>query len=278
MTPAAVTDALLHDLVACAHGEGITSLAVACSIDHHDRILLIVEPGVDFIDHTWQLPSGPVLPGETLTDALPKALASIGLDLDEVIGYLGHHNHLHNDDEPTRVFSFAVTVTDPHSICQAALIGHRWAELDDLADAATPPGRCGLPSPPGPPANLLGPDDSPLATALRADARGLRAAEAGTELLIRHASWLNSNDLRDRFLTLHPTITGDCATATIDWAAAIAALDAGELPCASGEARMLRLAASLIHGVPVNLNDALIGLDNHNLGLVSQAIRHLASR
>jgi hypothetical protein len=41
---------------------------------------------------------------------------------------------------------------------------------------------------------------------------------------------------------------------------------------------MLRLAASLIAGTPVNLGDALVGLDSRNLNLVSQAVLHTAGR
>ena len=62
--------------------------------------------------------------------------------------------------------------------------------------------------------------------------------------------------------------------AAIDWAAAIAALDAGELPCSGGEQRILRLAASLADGIPVSLSDAITGLDRSNLSHLLAAIRH----
>ena len=63
--------------------------------------------------------------------------------------------------------------------------------------------------------------------------------------------------------------------ASIDWPAAITALDSGELPCSSScEGKMLRLAASIGEGVPVNLRDALVGLDHHNLHLIQQAVLH----
>ena len=75
MTTPAVTGALLHHLVTGSHAEGITALAVEAAIEHDDRILLITEPGPDF-DDTWQLPGGPVLPGQTLTDALHPARPS----------------------------------------------------------------------------------------------------------------------------------------------------------------------------------------------------------
>ena len=41
---------------------------------------------------------------------------------------------------------------------------------------------------------------------------------------------------------------------------------------------MLRLAASIGEGVPVNLRDALVGLDHHNLHLIQQAVLHTGGR
>jgi hypothetical protein len=45
MTPAPVTTNLLHDLVVGSHAQGVTSLAVASVIDHHGRILLVIQGG-----------------------------------------------------------------------------------------------------------------------------------------------------------------------------------------------------------------------------------------
>jgi 8-oxo-dGTP diphosphatase len=137
VTPPAVTGALLHDLVTHSHAEGITALGVEAAIEHHDRILLIAEPGPDFTDDIWQLPGGPVLPGQTLTDALHPAVAAIGLTTDEITGYLGHHDHP-GAHATTRVFCFTVTVTDPEAICRASMHRHRWADLGDLPDPFHP--------------------------------------------------------------------------------------------------------------------------------------------
>ena len=66
--------------------------------------------------------------------------------------------------------------------------------------------------------------------------------------------------------------------AGIDWPAAITALDTGSLPCSGGEQRMLRLAASLAGGIPVDLRDALTGLDDHNINLVITAVLHASGK
>jgi len=174
MTPAAVTGMLLHHLVAGSHAEAVTALGVEAVIEHDDRVLLIAEPGPDFTDETWQLPGGPVLPGQTLTDALHPAIAAIGLAISEITGYLGHHDHP-GAQVTTRVFRFAVTVTDPGAICRHAGTGHRWTEDLDCPPADV----AGFPGPVTTPAA-----EPPLAAQLRAWARGIYPDEAGAELLI----------------------------------------------------------------------------------------------
>ena len=127
-------------LVAGSHAEGITELAVEAAIGHEDndgQILLIASPGPDFTDETWKPPSGLVLPGQTLTDALHPAVAAIGLTIDEITGYLGHHDHP-GAQVTTRVFCFTVTVTEPEAICRSAMRGHRWADPGDLPDPFHP--------------------------------------------------------------------------------------------------------------------------------------------
>jgi hypothetical protein len=109
--------------------------------------------------------------------------------------------------------------------------------------------------------------DSPLQDALSAGADGLYAPEAGTGLFIAHGCWAERRDFGC-------FIQRGTATAAIDWEAAIDALDAGLLPSFAGEKRMLRLAASLAGDIPVQLGDAVTGIDAHNVGLLVQAVLH----
>jgi hypothetical protein len=116
-----------------------------------------------------------------------------------------------------------------------------------------------------------------LAAALRACAAGLYPSEAAAELLIA-TTWPRRDDFRDRFIRAGTSITdGTTLMAVTDWAAAITALSAGELPC-SAVRRLLRLAASLGDGIPLDLQDALTSLDNASIDLVTTAIRHAAGR
>jgi hypothetical protein len=118
-----------------------------------------------------------------------------------------------------------------------------------------------------------------LNTALRARARGIYPAEAAVELLISHALFLCRNDFRDRFVHDGVSITdGTTALATIDWPAAVTALGTGDLPSSGGEQRILRIAASLAHGIPVDLRDCITGLDHHNIHRVITAVLHASGQ
>lgn len=112
-----------------------------------------------------------------------------------------------------------------------------------------------------------------LTAALRAHAWGLYCLEAAVELLISHGSWLRREDFL-RFVHTAPGLTHRTQIASIDWPKAINALDRGQLPCSGGESRILRLAVSLAEGIPIDLRDALTGLDTHNAELTSHALNH----
>ncbi len=64
--------------------------------------------------------------------------------------------------------------------------------------------------------------------------------------------------------------------AAVDWEAAVAALEAGVLPCSGSEGQMLQLAASIAGGTAVDLGSALSGLDEGNVALVVSAVLRAA--
>lgn len=101
-----------------------------------------------------------------------------------------------------------------------------------------------------------------LADKIRAQAAGTYPTEASA-LLITTA-------LGGRLVDQLPLAWHGDRMAEIDWAAARETT--GYL--SGGERRILDLADSLFTGHPINLADALSGLDDHNARTVLQAVAH----
>lgn len=99
-------------------------------------------------------------------------------------------------------------------------------------------------------------------------------AEAAAELLIGHRCWLVRDDFVTRFVEVVPGLAGDGMMALVDWEAALTAADAGRLFCSASEEQVLRIAASLAAGAPVDLRSVLTGLDPSNVALVAAALRY----
>jgi hypothetical protein len=197
---------------------------VAAVVEHHHAILLLHGgDGYAFNPAAWQLPTGTLLAGhDTPLDVVHRVTTcTAGLDLDQVTSYLGCHDH-RSGDAIIRTFAFTVTVTDPTRMRRNALFGHQWIQLTrfplPLPGATTAASRhfaclaAGMPT-----ATPTRPEPA-LAEALRANARGLYAAEAATELLIG-SPWLHRADFT-RFVHTGTYAAEDAtAIADIDWAA-----------------------------------------------------------
>jgi hypothetical protein len=115
-----------------------------------------------------------------------------------------------------------------------------------------------------------------LPTALRRHAKGMYCAQAAVELLIGHRLWLERDDFVTRFVDSTVGVNGKMAW--VEWERGLNAADTGRLVCSSSEAQVLAIAASIAEGVPVDLRDALSGLDDHNLSLVAEAVAHAGGR
>jgi hypothetical protein len=113
---------------------------------------------------------------------------------------------------------------------------------------------------------------SVLDGALRAHADGDLCAEAAAGLLIA-GRWLERDDFAGRFVTVAASPCSGTQVALVDWVAAAAALGRS-LSCSGGERRLLQVTASLAAGIPVDLRDAVAGLDGRNARLVAEAVLH----
>ena len=103
-------------------------------------------------------------------------------------------------------------------------------------------------------------------------ADGIPADTAAVGLIISHGHFLHRDAFR-RTITTAASISTGRPLAVIGWDAALHALEAGLLPCASSEQAILRIAASLGDpAIPVRLRTVLGNLDTRTITLVATAI------
>lgn len=103
-------------------------------------------------------------------------------------------------------------------------------------------------------------------------ADGILADTAAVQLIISHQDFLHRDAFR-RVIHAGTSISTCQPLAVIGWDAALRALDAGLMPCASSEQAILRIAASLGDPeIPVRLRTVLGNLDTRNISLVTDAI------
>ena len=103
-------------------------------------------------------------------------------------------------------------------------------------------------------------------------ADGILAGTAAAGLIISHGHFLHRDAFR-RIITAGTSISTGQPLATIGWDAALRALDAGQMPCASSEQAILRIAASLGDpAIGVRLRTVPGNLDRRNITLVTDAV------
>jgi hypothetical protein len=113
-----------------------------------------------------------------------------------------------------------------------------------------------------------------VAAGLRVWAKGLLCLEAAVELLIGQRSWLLREDFGQVAIEVGRHVFTGQALVSVDLVAAVESLEAGALPCSSGERQVLLVAASIAEGVPVDLREALSALDASTIILVTRAVFH----
>ncbi|MET7609406.1 NUDIX domain-containing protein [Streptomyces avermitilis] len=122
----------VDELVTRSHSDGVTELAAAALIEHDAKFLLIRTASQDLdTPPAWDLPAGPVLPGETVVEGLHRILAqALGYSDIEITGFLGPVDI----GSGRRTFVFSTTVAQPDSICWTGDIPHRWIDNITISD------------------------------------------------------------------------------------------------------------------------------------------------
>jgi hypothetical protein len=112
--------------------------------------------------------------------------------------------------------------------------------------------------------------------ALRAQAGGSLCVLAALDLLVGHGFWLRDEPFVCRFVEVWAWDVDGTWRARVDWQGAAEASQESWrlLRCSDAQGQVLRIAASLAEGVPVDLCDALSGLDERDLALVAGAVLH----
>jgi hypothetical protein len=109
--------------------------------------------------------------------------------------------------------------------------------------------------------------------ALMRGAAGDHGTESGLVLLMA-GDWLPELSQAD-LITVETCLDGCCGdgpVAKLDWAGVHAALQDGRLAGSAGETTVPRVAASLAHGLLVDLGELAAGLDRRSVGAVQASI------
>ncbi|WP_436738478.1 NUDIX hydrolase [Streptomyces sp. BBFR102] len=128
---APVDAALLGDLIHAADADGITKHVVGAVIPNAEgRVLLLHRAADDYLGGLWELPSGGVDAGETLTEALHREVTEeTGLTVTVIGEYLGHFDYLSKSGKQTRQFNFTADVThESDTVKLSEHDGHLWAD------------------------------------------------------------------------------------------------------------------------------------------------------
>jgi 8-oxo-dGTP diphosphatase len=96
-----------------AEEEGFARLVVGVVLPRDDRILILQRRSDDFMPGIYELPSGLVEPGETLSAAVSRELQEeTGLEASSIVGYIGHFDYVSGSGAPTRQLNFIVQVLE----------------------------------------------------------------------------------------------------------------------------------------------------------------------
>ncbi|MER7576926.1 NUDIX hydrolase [Streptomyces sp. NPDC126514] len=123
--------ALLDDLIHAADADGIAKHVVGAVIPNAEgKVLLLHRAAADYLGGLWELPSGGVDAGETLTEALHREVAEeTGLTVTAIETYLGHFDYRSRSGKKTRQFNFTAHVThESDTVKLTEHNAHLWAD------------------------------------------------------------------------------------------------------------------------------------------------------
>jgi len=121
-----------EDLVLLARKDSVQQLVVGGVVQVDGKILLLKRPPTDFMGGIYELPSGKVELGETLTEALAREVAEeTGLSFTSITRYLGSFDYLSGSGKLSRQFNFVVSVAQCQPIRLTEHDGYIWSTPTD---------------------------------------------------------------------------------------------------------------------------------------------------
>lgn len=116
-----------------ANNQGIYRFVVGAVVWSESAVLLLERPKSDFMGGIYELPSGKVEVGESLTDALYReVLEETGITIAEIKSYLGHFDYESKRGKKTRQFNFLVAGKEPMEIVLQEHDTYAWATKDEV--------------------------------------------------------------------------------------------------------------------------------------------------
>ncbi len=123
-----MTPEFLDELIALATADGIDRLVVGAVINESGKALLLRRPAGDFMGGIYELPSGKVEKGESLTDALIREVKEeTALTVTGITRYLGSFDYASSSGRRTRQHNFTVAVQPPLDIVLTEHTHAAWA-------------------------------------------------------------------------------------------------------------------------------------------------------
>ena len=119
-----------------ANASGIDRFVLGAIVLNQDKdsALVLKRDDSDFMPNLEELPSGKLAQDESFEDGLKRELTEeTGLNVTNIVGYIGYFDYRSNSGRLTRQFNFIVEADkeEPIVLQDGAHSGFRWCKLDD---------------------------------------------------------------------------------------------------------------------------------------------------
>lgn len=128
-----VSPVIETELVSAASRDGAHRLVVGAIVVREGRVLLLKRRERDFMGGIYELPSGKVEAGETLSRALRREVKEeTGLEIQEIQGFVNSFDYESSSGALTRQFNFRVSLAVYRGMALTEHEAFYWAGLADL--------------------------------------------------------------------------------------------------------------------------------------------------